>query len=51
MQQPFDSAAREALEATGLLTAEEITLIIHKGHYVLVPPPRRSALFQIRLAV
>ena len=26
--QPFDSAAREALEATGLLTAEEITLII-----------------------
>ena len=28
MQQPFDSAAREALEATGLLTAEEVTLII-----------------------
>ena len=28
MQQPFDSAARDALEATGLLTAEEITLII-----------------------
>ena len=28
MQQPFDTAAREALEATGLLTAEEITLII-----------------------
>ena len=29
MQQPSsDSAAREALEATGLLTAEEITLII-----------------------
>ena len=28
MQQPFDSAARKALEATGLLTAEEVTLII-----------------------
>ena len=28
MQQPFDGAARKALEATGLLTAEEITLII-----------------------
>jgi len=28
MEQPFDGAARKALEATGLLTAEEITLII-----------------------
>ena len=28
MEQPSDSAARKALEATGLLTAEEITLII-----------------------
>ena len=28
MQQPSDTAARKALEATGLLTAEEITLII-----------------------
>jgi hypothetical protein len=28
MQQPFDSAAREALEATGLLSEEEVTLII-----------------------
>ena len=30
MEQPFDGAARKALEATGLLTAEEVTLII--GH-------------------
>ena len=28
MEQPFDGAARKALEATGLLTAEEVTLII-----------------------
>ena len=28
MQQPFDNDARKALEATGLLTAEEVTLII-----------------------
>ena len=37
MQQPFDSAARKALEAAGLLSAEEIQAI--EGPKPMPPPP------------